>query len=133
MMAKRRSKGDVQVETSTAPFNSAFSGLGALREQLPAGDAPAAETPAPDEPATAATPRGKVVVRREKKGRKGKTVTRVSGIAAADASDWARRMKRELGCGGGVEGDDIVLSGDLTDRAVAWLEAAGVARVVRGN
>ena len=75
----------------------------------------------------------KVVVRRERKGRKGKTVTRVTGFAADQAPAWARRMKSELGCGGSVESDDVVLAGDLGDRAVAWLERAGVRRVVRGS
>ncbi len=80
-------------------------------------------------------PKGKVVVRREKKGRAGKTVTRVTGLgaSAADVQQWASRLKRQLGCGATVEGSELVLLGDLVERVVASLESAGVERVVRGN
>jgi len=37
-----------------------------------------------------------------------------------------------MGCGGTVEGDDILLQGDQTDKASAWLSAKGV-RTRRGN
>ena len=32
-----------------------------------------------------------------------------------------------------VEAGDVILAGNLVDRAVRWLEAAGARRVVRGN
>ena len=76
---------------------------------------------------------GKVVVRREKKGRGGKTVTRVSGIARAHRAALADRLKKALGCGAILEGDDVVLLGSLVDRAADWLEAEGAPRVVRAN
>jgi translation initiation factor 1 len=134
MAKRRRPKDEPAVEPKSSPFNSAFSGLGSLRDQLPVGDAP--EPPAPAREAQPADPTlpKKVVVRRERKGRKGKTVTRISGFGAKhDIADWAQRMKRGLGCGGSVEDDDIILAGDIADRAAAWLEAAGLSRVVRGN
>lgn len=73
----------------------------------------------------------KVVVRREKKGRGGKTVTRIAGIAAEHREPLAGRMKRALGCGAVVEGEDVVLLGALVDRAADWLEGEGAKRVVR--
>jgi len=116
--------------------SSPFASLASLRDRLPEGDAPV------ESPAAASTSDGpsvprKLVVRRERTGRRGKTVTRISGFGATVAGDalqtWARRMKRELGCGGSVEDEDIILAGDLVERAARWLEAAGVSRVVRGN
>ena len=96
--------------------------------------APNAESP--DEAREAAVGRpfaSKVVVRREKKGRGGKTVTRISGIEAAHREALAGRMKKALGCGALVEGEDVVLLGSLVDRAAAWLEEAGATNVVRSS
>lgn len=73
----------------------------------------------------------KVVVRREKKGRGGKTVTRIAGIGAEHREELAGRMKSALGCGALVEGEDVVLLGALVDRAADWLEGQGANRVVR--
>ena len=131
-MAKQRPPKKDANEPPAGPFHSAFSGLAALRDQLPAGQS----EPAEDEPASrgaddTSLPK-KVVVRHERKGRKGKTITRVTGFGA-DAAAWARRMKQELGCGGSVEDGDVILAGDLVERSVSWLESAGVSRIVRGS
>lgn len=118
-----------------APFHSPFAGLGALRDVLP----PPPEAPASPEPTAAAPttgqPRalGKLVLQREKKGRGGKTVTRVRGLPAAELERWATDMKRALGCGASVEDGEVILLGDLVTRAADWLEARGASRVVRGN
>ncbi len=109
-----------------------FAALGGAREGPP--DAPSAPTPpaAPEarEPAKLA---GKIVVRREKAGRGGKTVTRVSGLPAERLEELASRMKKALGCGASVEGGDLLLLGSLVPRAAAWLRADGATRVVEGN
>lgn len=78
---------------------------------------------------------GKLVVRRERKGRGGKTVTLVSGLPAAPArmDALARALRKALGCGSTVEGSDIVLQGDITARVQAWLQAHGATKVVLGN
>ena len=130
-MAKTRRSKPETPPAPVAPFNSALAGLASLRDQLPAGDAPI-DTPAAATTAVAPAAPGKLVVRRERKGRKGKTVTRISGFGA-DAAAWARRMKRELGCGGSVEDEEVILAGDLGDRAVRWLESTGASHVVRGS
>lgn len=84
-------------------------------------------------PSEAPSPRGKLVVRREKKGRKGKTVTRVQGLAPDALEDLRVRMKKKLGCGATVEDGDLVLLGNLVDRAAAFLRAEGYPEVVEGN
>jgi translation initiation factor 1 (eIF-1/SUI1) len=75
----------------------------------------------------------RVVLRRERKGRGGRMVTRVQGLGWDDAAlaDLARTMARALGCGAGVEDGDVVLQGDAGERAAAWLAGRGVRRVVR--
>jgi translation initiation factor 1 len=78
---------------------------------------------------------GKLVVRRERKGHGGKTVTRVEGLEAGPAAleSLARDLRKALGCGATVDDDAVVLQGDLTERAGDWLRARGATRVVRGN
>jgi translation initiation factor 1 len=129
MAKKRPPRKDAAPQPDAGPFHSAFAGLASLRDQLPEGDA-SIDTPAPAVTVDGPVVPSKVVVRRERKGRKGKTVTRISGFGT-DVAGWARRMKQELGCGGSVEDDDIILAGDLGDRVARWLEAAGIRRVVR--
>ncbi len=78
---------------------------------------------------------GKIVVRREKKGRGGKTVTLVSGLAmpASEMERIARALRKALGCGSTVEAAEIVLQGDSRQRAYDWLQAHGAAKIVLGN
>ena len=111
-----------------APAASPFAGLEALRSSLPAGTAPAATAPAaPKGPARA-------VVRMERKGRGGKEVTVVDklGLRPAELETWCRDLKHALGCGGAVDGELIVLQGDLRSRLPAVLTARGVAKVTVG-
>jgi translation initiation factor 1 (eIF-1/SUI1) len=74
------------------------------------------------------------VLQREKKRRAGKTVTRLLGIAAPeDRQRSMKQLKRELGCGAVLEGEDIVLLGDVAPRAKTRLESYGFTRVIVGN
>lgn len=102
-----------------------FSKLEGLRDQLPKG--PDAEKPAPKGPARA-------VVRIERKGRGGKEVTIVEklGLSGTELERWCKDLKQALGSGGVVEGDAIVLQGDLRDRIAPVLEKKGVAKVTMG-
>jgi translation initiation factor 1 len=70
----------------------------------------------------------------ERKGRGGKEATVIEklGLDAKGLAGWAEALKRSLGCGGGVEGDAIVVQGDQRDRVVRWLEAKGVRKVSVG-
>jgi translation initiation factor 1 len=67
----------------------------------------------------------------EKKGRGGKVVTVVEklGLRPRELDGWLADLKRSLGCGGAVEGDALVLQGDLRERVGKLLEARGVRQV----
>jgi len=128
MARKKRDKVD-----TNAPSPSVFGGLGSLLQAsgLEASAKPAAG-PASAAPAKAKKP-GRVVLRREKKGRGGKVVTTLTrhGLDEAALGVLAKRLRKALGCGAGVEDDIVVLQGDQRDRAADLLEADGW-RVVRG-
>jgi translation initiation factor 1 len=104
-----------------------FSKLAGLRDQLPSGPVPkeSAKKPEPKAPARA-------VVRFEKKGRGGKAVTVIDklGLPPVELERWCAELKKELGCGGTVDGETIVLQGDLRARMEATLTRRGVREVV---
>jgi len=119
-----------------APFHSPFAALGGLRASLPEGEPPREAAPgavAPPPTDDDAWLRHKLVVRHERKGHGGKTVTRLEGVEGEQARQaLARRLARVLGCGSRVEGEAVVLAGDLRPRLVAWLTAQGARRIVAG-
>jgi translation initiation factor 1 len=102
-----------------------------VRVDEPAAPPPAAEAPDAIDFGGAS----RIVLRRERKGRGGQTATVVEGIkrppSALDRN--ARVLRRALGCGATVEGDTIVVQGDMTARIAAWLVARGATKVVVGN
>jgi translation initiation factor 1 len=106
-----------------------FAELDKLRESLPAGP-PKPPPPPKPEP----KPPARAVVRMERKGRRGKEVTVVDKLELApiELERWCRDLKQALGCGGAVEGELIVLQGDLRQRLPAVLTAKGIARVTVG-
>jgi len=111
--------------------SSPFAKLAALRDALPPGPEPKA-APLVEKKA----PRvfgDKVVVRHERKGHGGKTVTVVTGVLKHVVEDFATEMKKALGCGARVEDGAVVLQGDLVDRAIAFLEKKGAPNIVRGS
>jgi translation initiation factor 1 len=98
------------------------------------------ETPPspPADPTAAAIDFGgakKLVVRRERKGRGGKTATVVEGIRVSPSAleRIAREMRRALGCGASVDEGCIVVQGDLVTRVERWLLEHGAPKVVVGN
>ena len=99
--------------------------------------APASPTPtsAPDQADRLLARAGKLVLRREKKGRGGKTVTLLSGLELHPAGyeEVAKALRKGLGCGSSVEAKTIVLQGDIQERAETWLRAHGATKVVQGN
>lgn len=96
---------------------------------------PAIPEPAASRPAASGSAPERLVVRKERTGRGGKTVTRVSGwnLQSQDLNAHARELKRALGCGASVEGDDVCVQGDQVERVAAYLERSQGARVIRGN
>lgn len=117
---------------------SPFAKLAALRDALPAGEAraPAAPAVAPAVDAVAALLARRVVVRRERKGRGGKTVTVVQCADDADAAALdalARELRKALGTAAQREGAAVAVQGDIADRVAAWLQGRGASRIVRGD
>ncbi len=133
-------------DTSTRGFHSPFAQLlgGGDTSVQAVQKAPAAVSEAASPPhgeSWEAQLRGldKAVVRRERKGRGGKTVTLVEGLPDLGDAGWAlllTRLRKALGCGASSEASEagpvIVLQGDQGERAAALLRRLGVKRVVRG-
>jgi translation initiation factor 1 len=74
------------------------------------------------------------VVRLERKGRGGKEATVVEKLelSPAERERWIKELKQALGCGGAIEGEALVLQGDLRERLKPLLERRGVRRVTLG-
>lgn len=75
-----------------------------------------------------ADPRDGVVrVRRETKGRKGKTVTTVTGVPLGEAAlrELAAELKRRCGGGGAAKAGVIEIQGDHAEVLTGELEARG--------
>jgi len=79
--------------------------------------------------ASAARPAGDGIVRvsRESKGRGGKTVTLVKGLALDEAALQleGKRLRSACGSGGTLKDGVLEIQGDHAERVVALLEAAG--------
>lgn len=109
------------------PTDNPWTVLTPLRDTLPSRPEavkPVAPPPPPKVPARA-------VVRMERKGRAGKEATIVEKLelAPAELERWCKELKAAMGCGGAVDGDAIVLQGDLRKRVEPWLVARGVKKV----
>lgn len=72
---------------------------------------------------------GIVRLQRQTKGRKGKGVTIVTGIAKPEKElkAIAKKLKQHCGVGGAVKDYTIELQGDQRDAAQQWLEKQGYA------
>ncbi len=70
---------------------------------------------------------GIVRVRREVKGRKGKTVSTISGIPLADdeLKDFAAKLKRKCGSGGSVKEGVIIIQGDHCNILISEIKKHG--------
>lgn len=129
-MAKKRV--DHSSTGQSAAFDNPFAALAGLKENLPEGDS------VPDVQPTPTTTRAfaaKLVLRVERKGRGGKTVTVLDGLQGADSErkEWQQELKNKLGCGAKWEGDSLVLQGDQETRLRDWLQAKGAQQVVGGR
>jgi translation initiation factor 1 len=113
------------------PPKNPWSVLEPLKEQLPSRPLPETPKPAP----VAKPPPARAVVRLEKKGRGGKEATFIEKLelAPAELEAWCKQLKAAMGCGGAVEGDAIVLQGDLRKRLEPWLTGRGVKKVTIAN
>ncbi|MDE0633218.1 MAG: translation initiation factor [Caldilineaceae bacterium] len=68
-----------------------------------------------------------VRVRLERKGRKGKTVSIITGVKSPEVGKRGllKHLKGKLGCGGAVKGAEIEIQGDQRERLVALLNELG--------
>lgn len=83
--------------------------------------------PQKQSPPNSAGGKGNVRVMRESKGRKGKTVTVISGLGMDDGQllDLAANLKQLCGTGGTVKDGKIEIQGDQCDRVLAALLEKG--------
>jgi translation initiation factor 1 len=93
------------------------------------------ERSAPPSRGPAASSRGRVKVRREVAGRRGKPVTTISGVPLDDAGlrELAGRLKKRCGVGGSAKDGVIELQGDHRDAVVELLRADGYDVVLAGG
>ncbi|WP_028059657.1 translation initiation factor [Candidatus Solirubrobacter pratensis] len=89
----------------------------------------------PEEPARQAPSGGRVKVRREVAGRKGKPVTTISNVPLDDAGlrALAGRLKKRCGVGGSAKDGMIELQGDHRTLVVELLRAEGYDVVLAGG
>jgi translation initiation factor 1 len=78
---------------------------------------------------------GRVKVRRETAGRRGKAVTTIAGVPLADDGlrELAGRLKKRCGVGGSAKDGVIELQGDHRDAVVELLRADGYDVVLAGG
>lgn len=115
--------------TKSKTSDSPFAALEKLRADLPVGPEQTADAPEPARKGPA-----RAVVRMERKGRGGKEATVIEklGLPTVELETWCRELKQAMGCGGVVDGETIVLQGDLRTRLPAVLSKRGVAKVTVG-
>lgn len=123
----RKPRVDLSGDDTTLSSNP-FAALGGLREQLPAGESRPEPSGAADDEAGDSATAGRVILRRQKKGHGGKTVTRIEGLANDDA--LVARIKTGLGTGARKDGDDLIVQGDQRERLSALLEGLGYSVVI---
>lgn len=130
------------------PF-AALKAAGGSAPTAPASETPTGASDAPtsgspganphDDPAQMDLRGAPLVVRHERKGHGGKTVTVIDGsraVAPAAAADWnsfAKGLRKALGVGARAEGAEIILQGDLVTRVADLLEERYGAKVTRGT
>jgi translation initiation factor 1 len=109
-------------------LNAAFAGLSAdALGPLPEGPGEAPQPPEAAGPPTKG--KGRLVLRREKAGRGGKTVVVVSGfdpgMGEGAIADLAAELRARCGCGGTCRDREIEIQGDHPGRVRALLAEVG--------
>lgn len=114
-------KSRIDTSGNQSALQSPFASL--ALDNLPEGPAE------PILPVTPAPKNGRVVLRREKSNRGGKTVVIVSDFAAHfsldDIDRLAKKARQSCGCGGTVRDREIELQGDNPALARAFFEKEG--------
>ena len=114
-MAKRRSEGEGRVVWSSSDGDLRKARDPGVKARLEGG--------------------GRIKVRRETSGRRGKAVTTVAGVPIDDAGlrELAGRLKKRCGVGGAVKDGVIELQGDHRDAVLEVLRADGYDVVLAGG
>ena len=111
----------IETTGNSIGIQSPFASLS--MEGLPDGPAESMQRALPP------TKLGRVVLRREKSERGGKTVVVVSDFAThlmeSEIAEFARKARQSCGCGGTVRGREIELQGDNPAQVRAFFEKAG--------
>ena len=78
---------------------------------------------------------GIVRIQREVKGRKGKTVTTVSGfqVDPLELKNLATELKRRCGTGGSIKDGIIIIQGDHREALIAELKSRGFKAKIAGG
>lgn len=111
----------IPVSAPQTPLQNPFAAL--VSDGLPTGPEN------PQVPPTAQKKRPRIVLRREKARRGGKTVVVVSQLpthlSPPEIDAIMRSARKALGCGGTVEGREIELQGDQAPRVRSHFEGLG--------
>jgi len=77
----------------------------------------------------------KLYVSLDRKKRKGKSVTLISGFrdSQQDQKELARELKRKCGVGGSVTQDGILIQGDFRERVIPLLREKGYQVIAKGG
>ena len=70
----------------------------------------------------------KLSVSKQKKGKKGKTITLIKGLSTrneTEVKELLKKMKVFCGTGGTVIGEDIQLQGDMVNKSIEFLRKEG--------
>ena len=70
----------------------------------------------------------KINISKQKKGKKGKTITLIKGLAIrneTEVKELLKKMKVFCGTGGTVIGEDIQLQGDMVNKSIEFLRKEG--------
>jgi len=110
----------IPVSAEQSPLQNPFAALEI--QGLPDG-------PEPSEKPAEKKRRHRIVLRREKSDRGGKTVVVVSQLpthlSPPEIEILAKRARKALGCGGAVKGREIEIQGDQPERVRAYFEKEG--------
>lgn len=95
--------------------------------------APARRGAQPPTPGPRVPNDGVVRVHRDRGGRKGKTVTLVTGVPSQALAEVAAKLKRALGTGGGVQDGVVEIQGDHREAIAARLDEMGYKVKIAGG
>ncbi len=118
----------ISVSGPQGGLNAAFAGL--QMDGLPQGPESGADDAEAGPEALGPVPKpGRVVLRREKAHRGGKTVLVVDGFGEQHTEKaieaLGRKLRAACGCGGTVDGRSLEIQGDQAARVRTFLEAEG--------